>query len=127
VMKQAVIAHGEMVAAGTADGGSWPFDVKAEASFIRNDEGEIIALIVWRVYEDAPHEAWLQMAWVEFRHRRQGLYRRLLEDVETLWRLRGIQRVEAAVRGDNMAMLEVKKHLGFEPSRTIFARDLVPA
>jgi GNAT superfamily N-acetyltransferase len=127
VMKQAAIAYGEMVAAGTSEGGSWPFDLKAEASFIRNQEGEIIALLIWRVYDDAPDEAWLQMAWVEWQWRRKGLYRKMLADVEQEWRSRGIRRVEAAVRDDNTAMLQAKEHLGFMRSRTIFARDLVPA
>jgi GNAT superfamily N-acetyltransferase len=126
VMKQAVIAYGEMVAAGIADGGSWPFDVKAEAVFIRDEEGEIIALIIWRVYDDAPEEAWIHLAWVEWRWRRQGLYRRMLADVEEQCRERGIRRVEAAVREDNTAAREAVARLGFTTSRTIYARDLVP-
>jgi transposase len=123
-MKQAVIAYGDMVASGQADAVGWPFDLRAEAVCARDDEGEVVGLIVWRVYEDAPQEAWLQMSWVEYRLRKKGVYRQMFACLQDEWRKRNIRKVEAAVKQDNAAMTSAKVALGFEPSRMIYALEL---
>jgi GNAT superfamily N-acetyltransferase len=119
VLRQGLLATAELIEDGSTDGLSFPFSDEAEAHFVRED-GKIIAMIVWKSYNNAM-SAWISMAWVAKHRRRQGLYRALFEAVCAECRARKFIELEGFVYAGNSAMEATAIAMGRKPSRTVYA------
>ena len=62
--------------------------------------------------------------WVEPEHRRQGLARRLFDELERWMRAEGISRVELNVVAANEGAVALWQDLGFEPFRLVLQKSL---
>lgn len=127
VMRQAYIAYADLITNGNAPGDAHPFATDAEAIFARDDDGMIVAFIIWRTYEQEPKDAWISMTWVAPHRRREGLYRRMLFCLREECISRGLDRIESNVMAKNKTMQDCKEALGFHQKSVMYRMDLPKA
>lgn len=124
VMRQALIAHAEMIVQGASPGDQHPFAVDSEAVFARDESAMVVGFIIWRIYEGEPLDAWISLSWVAPHLRRTGLYRRMLFCLREECIERKLLRIESNVYTKNSSMQACKTELGFIPIRIAYRMDL---
>jgi len=66
----------------------------------------------------------ISVCWVESNHRRSGVGRALLAEIETWFLARGIRHLEVAFMAKNETAGETWTHLGFSPFRVFAYKDI---
>lgn len=77
------------------------------ASFIRRD-GKVIAFAIWQGWEGG---AFIGTAWTAPEFRRQGLYRRIIEEIREEALNLGLDTIGACVDGRNLESIEAHKRI----------------
>jgi hypothetical protein len=114
------IAHDLKIEMGNVGGSYLP--VKDNSLILmRNEDGEPISMIIWQEWCDG---AFIGLAWTDLRHRRRGLYGKLIERLEQECRARGLKHISAAVHGHNEVSMKAHMELLGAPWIVNFRKGL---
>ena len=124
VMKTAIMIWPELILTGAVDGDDFGSFDNCEAIAGRNDDGRLLGFIVWRIYESTPRDVWIVLSYVLPQHRRQGVYRAMLEALKEEMIKRGVEIIESIISSRNETMKNCKEALGFWPTRIVYRLEL---
>lgn len=124
VMRQGYIAYADLIAHGNSPGNGNPFHPDSEAIYARDEDGMIVAMLIWKVYDQDPTDAWIALAWVAPHRRREGLYRRMLATLHAECVERKLRRIELGVMAKNKTMQQCQDALGFQMTQMTYRMEM---
>lgn len=103
IFTAALLANADLIRAGVTLGDYHPFNIACHATYICDEHGIVISLIVWE-WEADYKRAWIALSWTRADHRRSGFYSKCYADLQVEAKALGARRIESMVASTNTAM-----------------------